>query len=69
MGTNGSIESLSLKIDSGAWNTMDVRDTHPTEGRVRFAKKCTSAPAEFAICGRCKQQHNQGESEGLRNPC
>ncbi|RPB20996.1 hypothetical protein L211DRAFT_463614 [Terfezia boudieri ATCC MYA-4762] len=39
--------SLFLKIDSGTWNTKEVRDSHPvekTEGRVNFSKKFTSLP-------------------------
>lgn len=49
MNTNSFTEFvLSLKIDSGTWNTMNVRDwRHPipgTQGRVLFSKKFTSIP-------------------------
>ncbi|RPB21003.1 hypothetical protein L211DRAFT_841166 [Terfezia boudieri ATCC MYA-4762] len=46
--STGQELSLSLKIDSGSWNTNQVRDwRYPvaeTEGRVNFSKKFTSLP-------------------------
>jgi len=46
---NGFTEwDTSLKIDSGTWNTMEVRPwQHPTvhtEGRIRFSKQFTAVP-------------------------
>ncbi|RPB27317.1 hypothetical protein L211DRAFT_834172 [Terfezia boudieri ATCC MYA-4762] len=46
--STGQELSLSLKIDSGSWNTAEVRDYRDpvvhTEGRVKFSNKFTSLP-------------------------